>query len=455
MRVIVIGAGEVGVNLARTLGTDGHDVTVVDASAERCRALEGQIDALVVEGNGASPRILREVGVGDADLLAAVTHIDEVNMIAAMGAKQVNGRVTTVARVRDADFSNPDANGESDEEEATRGPFGIDFVIDPDHAAARDIEAAILLPGAVSVEYFGDGRLGLAEVIVGPESSLLGQPLADRERPEPAYIVGWSRRGAARLAHGEDVLEVGDHLIVVCPREHLPPAVARFAGTVRQVKRCVIFGGGRIGVRLGRRLENTPVQATILERDAARARHVAEKLGNALVLHEEGLSREAMLQSGVGEADAFVACAGDDRANLLAALNARELGADLCLSVVSREEFVPLVDALEIDAAFSPRLITAEQILRFVHTRALRAMHLLRSGFEALELEVEPKARIVGQRLGQTKGMLQGCRVGAILRGEEILMPHVGTELLTGDRVLMLGAEGTVHEIEPIFLERP
>jgi trk system potassium uptake protein len=444
MRVIVIGAGEVGVNLARTLATDGHEVTMVDSDADRCAALESEIDALVVEGNGASPRVLKEIGLKRVDLLAAVTQIDEVNLIAAMGAKQINPRMTTAARVRDPDFGATDPD-------SARGPFGIDYVIDPDHATAHDMAEAILLPGAVSVEYFGDGRLGLAEAILSEDSTLVGVPLAQRERPVPSYIVGWSRGGRPSLASGDDVLEPGDHLIVVAAREHLGETVARLAGRARTVKRCIVFGGGRIGLRLARILEDTKVQVTVLERDEARARRLAERLGNTLVLHEEGLSREALVQSGVDEADAFVSSAGDDRANLLAALNAKRLGADLCLSVVSREEFVPLVDALEIDAAFSPRLITAEAILRFVHTRALRAMHLLRSGFEALELEVDPGSLIEGRSLGATGGILRGCRVGAILRGEDVLVPSVGTELLGGDRVLMLGMEGTLSEVESAF----
>lgn len=450
MRVIVIGAGEVGVNLARTLGSDGHEVTVVDNEASRCASLEGELDAMVIEGNGASPKVLRDIGLENADLFAAVTQIDEVNMIAAMGAKQLNPRVTTIVRVREADFH----GSEEGDEETTRGPFGIDFVIDPDHATAHDISEAILLPGAVSVEYFGDGRLGLAEVIVGPDSELIGSTLYSRERPDPAYIVGWSRSGSPNLAKPDDVLEPGDHLTMVAAREHLATAVANFAGHVREVRRCIIFGGGKIGVRLARMFEETSVRATVLERDAERARSVAEELKGTLVLHEEGLSRDAMLQSGVDDADAFVACAGDDRANLLAALNAKRLGADLCVSVVSREEFVPLVDALEIDAAFSPRLITAEAILRFVHTRALRAMHLLRTGFEAIELEVEEGAQIVGREIGRTGGMLRGCRVGAILRGDQVVIPGVGTELLAGDRVLMLGVEGTLRDVEAIFLAR-
>lgn len=442
----MIGAGEVGVNVARTLSADGHDVTVVDNDPGRCQAIQGDLDALVVEGNGGSPRLLREVDAGSADLLAAVTERDEANLIAALGAGQLGTR-TTVARVRDPDFLGPD-------ESFARDVLGIDFVIDPDRATASEIADAIKLPGAVTVEYFGDGRLAIAEMIVTESSPLVGAELATRDRPHPAYIVGLSRRGEESLIRPEVVPEIGDHLLVAVPTEHVRAAIAHLAGSVRKVQRCVIFGGGRIGLRLAKVLEPTKVGVTLLERDGARARYLAERLSRVTVLHDEGVSREAQEAAHVGEADAFVACAGDDRANLLAALNAKRVGADLCMSIVSREEFTPLVDALAIDASFSPRLITAEGILRFVHTQTVRGIHLLRSGFEVIELEAEERARIVGKGIGETQGMLRGCRVGAILRGTEAMIPQKGTEIRAGDRVLMLGVAGALSGVEPFFARR-
>jgi len=443
MKTIVIGAGEVGVNVARTLSADGHDVKLVESDEARCAALQGEIDALVVPGNGASPRTLRELGAGEADLFAAVTQVDEVNIIAALGASQLGAR-TTVARVRDPEYFGGD-------EAFARNVLGIDFVIDPDRATAFDIAEAILLPGAVSVEYFGDGRLALAEVIVTESSPLVGVELARRDRPHPAYIVGMSRGDQQSLIRPEVVPQVGDHLLVTTPREHARDAIAHLAGSAREVRDCVIFGGGKIGLRLGEQLEKTSVRVTMLERDGDRARKLAERLPRTQVLHEEGVSREAQEAAGVNDADAFVACAGEDRANLLATLHAKRLGADLCLSVVSREEFTPLVDALAIDASYSPRLITAEAILRFVHTRTVRAIHLLRTGFEVIELEAEQGAKIVGKGIGETHGLLKGCRVGAILRGEEALIPRKGMEILAGDRVLMLGVAGALSGVEPAF----
>jgi trk system potassium uptake protein TrkA len=431
------------VNLARTLSADGHEVTLVDTDSDRATSLQGELDALVVAGNGASPRLLAELNVGSMDLLAAVTQVDEVNIIAALGAGQLGTR-TTVARVRDPEFFGPD-------ESFARDVLGIDFVIDPDRATASDMAEAIMLPGAVSVEYFGDGRLSLAEIIVTDASPLVGIELAKRDRPHPAYIVGLSRGGKESLIRPEVVPQVGDHLLVVVPTEYVRATVAHLAGRSREVRECVIFGGGKVGFRLARLLEPTRVRVTLLERDEARARYLAERLPRVTVLHDEGVSREAQVAAGVDDADAFVACAGEDRTNLLAALNAKRLGADLCMSVVSREEFTPLVDALAIDSAYSPRLITAEAILRFVHTRTVRAIHLLRSGFEALELEAEEGAKIVGKGIGETRGMLRGCRVGAILRDEQTIIPQKGTVLRAGDRVLMLGVAGALAGVEPFF----
>jgi len=285
VKTIVIGAGEVGVNVARTLSADGHDVTVVDNDPGRCATVQGELDALVVEGNGGSPRLLREVGAGSADLLAAVSERDEVNLIAALGARQLGTR-TTVARVRDPDFFGPD-------ESFARDVLGIDFVIDPDRATASDIADAIRLPGAVSVEYFGDGHLALAEMIVTESSPLVGTQLAERDRPHPAYIVGLSRGGDESLIRPEVTPQVGDHLLVAVPTEHVRAAMAHLAGSVREVSHCVIFGGGKIGLRLARLLEPTRVRVTMLERDGARARYLAERLPRVTVLHDEGVSREA------------------------------------------------------------------------------------------------------------------------------------------------------------------
>ncbi len=443
MKTLVIGAGEVGMNIARTLVTDGQEVTVIERDPDRAEQARAELDALVVEGNGASPRLLKETGVAGFDLLAAVTTIDEVNVIAALSAKS-QGVATVVARVRDPDFFEPGQASQT-------GVMGIDFVIDPDRATAEDIAETIALPGSVSVEYFSEGRLALVELIVGEDSPLIGRPLSERERPQPAYIVAGARAGVPFLARPDTVPEVGDHLILSTARENVREAVAYLVGHVEPIRNVIIFGGGRIGLPLARALEEKNVAVTVLERDAKRSTELAAALGRALVINDEGISRESQEDANVGTAGAFIACAGDDRANLVAALNAKRIGAGLCLATISREEFSPLVDALGLDASFSPRLITAEAILRFVHTKSVKALHFFRTGFEAMEMEVEPGAEIIGMAIGETHGILSHCRVGALLHDDTVEIPRRGTEISEGDRLLVLGEQGTLREIESAF----
>ena len=443
MKTLVIGAGEVGTNIARTLIADGQEVTVIERDPVRAEQARIELDALVIEGNGASPRLLKEIGVSDFDLLAAVTTIDEVNIIASLSAKS-EGVGTAVARIRDPDFFEEGRASET-------GVMGIDFVIDPDRATAEDIAETIAIPGSVSVEYFGDGQLAMVELIVGEDSPLVGRPLSERERPHPAYIVGGSRGGVPFLARPETVPEVGDHLILSTASANVKDAVAHLVGRVEPIRDVVIFGGGRIGLPLARALETKNVAVTVLERDAGRSAELAAALGRALVINDEGISKEAQEDANVGSAGAFVACAGDDRANLVATLNARRAGAGLCLATISREEFSPLVDALGLDASFSPRLIAAEAILRFVHTKGVRAIHFFRTGFEAMEMEVEPGAEIIGMAIGETHGILGHCRVGALLHDDTIEIPTRGTEINEGDRLLVLGEQGTLRGIESSF----
>jgi len=444
MRVLVIGGGEVGQNVARVLSAERHDVTLIDQDAARVEALQGEIDALVLPGNGASPRFLREVSAGQADLLVAVARRDESNVIAALAGHQLGAR-RTIARVRDHDYFGP-------EESFARDELGIDLLINPDRATAEDLAEAILLPGAVHVEYFAEGRVAVAESILTERSSLLGLSLAERRRVRPHSIVGLIRDGRAFPGEPGHRPRVGDRVLVAAAREDIRPVVADLAGRAQRVHEAVIFGGGRIGLPLARRLEESDeVNVTVMERDRERARHIAERLPGTTVLHEEGVGREVLLAQGVDRAGAFVACAGDDRANLLAALHAKRLGAGICMAVVSREEFVPLVDALGIDTAVSPRLVTSEAILRAVRGYNVKAMYLLLGGAEVLEVQADQGCPAEGRTIEQTESMAR-THVAAIVRDGRVLLPEEGRETVRGgDRFVVFNTRRGVADVKRTF----
>lgn len=443
MRVIVIGIGEVGQHVARALTADRHDVTVVDADADRVEAMQGDLDALVIAGNGASPRFLRDLGVGDADLFCAVTQSDEVNLIAALSAHQL-GAGRTVARVRDPEYFGEDPS-------LARNVLGIDFVVNPELATADDLAEAILLPGAVHVEYFADGKVAVAETILTNRSPLVGQPISSRRSVRPSYVFGLIRDGRSMAAEPLHRPKAGDHVLVSAARDDIASVVAHIAGHASRVRDVVIFGGGRVGLPLAQRLEGAgSFRITLMERDAARARYVAGELRATTVLHEEGLGKDALLSQGVDRAGAFVACAGDDRSNLLAALHARQLGAELCLAVVSREEFTPLVDALGVDAAFSPRLVTAEAILRAVRGPNVHAMYLLTGGAEVVEVEADAGCRADGSTVERANRQAH-THVTAIVRGGKVLIPTHDQRVQSGDRLVVFNARQGVADLRRAF----
>ncbi len=441
MRVIVVGLGEVGQHIARTLSAERHDVTVVDKDPVRVAAAQGDLDALVLSGNGASPRFLHDIGAGDADLVCGVTQSDESNVIAALAAHQLGAR-RTVARVRDPDYF-------ADDGSFARDVLGIDFVIHPERATAEGLAAAIRLPGAVHAEDFADGKVTIAECIVTERSPVIGHAIGERRPALPHAIAGLVRDGRVVAAEPGHRPRVGDHLIVAASRKDIGAVVAHLAGQASTVRDVIIFGGGRIGLPLAKALENS-YSVTVMESDLERARTIAESLRKATVLHEEGVGKDALLQHGVDRAGAFVGCAGDDRANLLAALNAKQLGCGLSLAVVSREEYTPLVDALHIDAGFSPRLVTAEAILRAVRGGDVEGVHLLLGGAELLDVEVDSGSRAEGKKVGNAASMA-ATRIAVMVRDGRVIVPDESQTVRAGDRVITFNAKRGVSDVVGTF----
>jgi trk system potassium uptake protein TrkA len=329
--------------------------------------------------------------------------------------------------------------------------LGIDFIIHPERATADDLAEAILLPGAVHVGHFAEGRVAIAEVILSDRSPVVGSSLGERRMVRPHTAVALIRNGKATVADPGHRPKAGDHLLIAAAREDAAAVVAHLGGRAVKVRDVIVFGGGRIGLPLVRRLESEGgFRVTVMERDAERARFVAERVQNATVLHEEGVSKDVLVAHGVDRVGAFVASAGDDRANLLAALNAKQLGAELCLAVVSREEFTPLVDALGIDAGFSPRLVTAEAILRAVRGTNVEAVHLLFGGAEVLEVQVDAGCRAEGRSVAAT-GAMAGTNVAAIVRDGRVIIPDGNEQVRGGDRVVTFNARRGVSDVATAF----
>ena len=442
MRTVIIGAGEVGFNTARMLSHEGHDVVLVEQNEALVERATEQLDALVIHGNGASPKLLAEAGISKSDLLIASSSSDEVNIIASLAAK-AQGVSHTVARIHNPDYYD------------TRDPFardmlGIDFVIHTEQMAAEEIKEALLVPGAVNVDTFAEESIEVAEVVLNEGSPAVGRALKDVDLPEGSLVVGVVRRGDALVPRGHTVMEHRDHVLLISGRRRISEAVKAVATDTAPVRDVTIYGGGRIGLRLALALEAAGMSVRVIERDEARARYVASQLRRGFVLHDEGISRDFLLQERVDKTDAFVAVTGDDRANLLAAMYARQLGARMTIAGISRGEFAPLADALGVDLTISPRVLAAEAILRFVRKGEVVEVALLESGAEMIELRVPERSPVTGRPLSEV-GFPDGAIVGALLRNGDVVIPTGREVLRPGDDAVVFTVEDAIEEVERLF----
>ena len=442
MRTVIIGAGEVGFNTARMLSYEGHDVILIEQSEALVERATEQLDALVIHGNGASPKLLAEAGIKRSDLLIAASSSDEVNIIACLAAK-AQGVPRTVARVHNPDYYDP-------REPFAQEMLGIDFVIHTEQMAAEEIKAALLVPGAINVDTFAGESIEVAEVILNEGSPAVGQALRDVNLPSGSLVVGVVRHGEALVPRGGTVLERRDHVLLISGRRHISEVVKAVATDTAPVKDVTIYGGGRIGLRLALALEEVGMSVRVIERDEVRARYVASQLRKGFVLHDEGISRDFLLQERVDKTDAFVAVTGDDRANLLAAMYARQLGARTTIAGISRGEFAPLADALGVDLTISPRMLAAEAILRFVRKGEVIDVTLLESGAEMIELRVPEGSRVADRPLSEV-GFPEGAIVGALLRDGHVVIPTGKEVLRPGDDAVVFTVEDAVDDVERIF----
>ena len=442
MQVVIVGAGEVGVHVARMLSNENHEVVVIDQNAVQVERLAEQLDALVIQGNGASPKVQVEAGIQKADLLVAATNHDETNITACLAAKY-HGVERTVARIHNPDYI--------PEESSSNNILGIDFIIHTEEVVAENIKAALLVPGAVNVEKFAEGRIEVAEVLLDQDSPAAGCAVQDVGLPERSLIIGGVRRGEALMSRGDTVLQAGDHIFVISETQRLREAVDAVAADTEPVREVMILGGGRAGLRLAEALEETDISLKIIESNAERAEYLASKLERGKVLHHRDVTRDFLVQEGVEHTDSFIAVTGDDRTNMLTCMYAKQLGARETIAGVGRGEFIPLAESLGVDITISGRLLAAGVISQFVRKGNVMAVTLLESGAQMIELGVPEDSRVTGQALADLD-FPKDAIVGIVLRNDETIIPRGNDTLEAGDDVVVFTTDAAVDEVESFFV---
>jgi trk system potassium uptake protein TrkA len=441
MYVIVIGAGEVGSNIAASLA-DSHEVVLVDRDGDVVESLTYELDVLPLEGDGTSLETLEEAGIAQADMVIACTDIDETNIVACATAKTVSDAFT-IARVKRTGFL--------DTWSGTEGAFGVDFMVCTDLLTAETIVRIADLPGARDVDSFANGCVRMAEFEVTEDSPVANQTVADADRFESLTFAAILRNGDVTIPRGDSVIEVGDKVIVIGS----PESVRQFAKSLTpthdlgELENVFIIGGSEIGYQTVRLFEQRGVTPHIVENDPDRARELAEELPDTVVFQNDATDVEFLAQEHVDEADLVVTMLEYDEKNLLVSLLAKRVGAARTVTVVENGRYVDLFETVGVDVAVNPREVTAEEITRFTREEHTENIAIIESDrAEVLEIEVDAESILANRTIADAAADLpEGVVIGAVTRDEQFITPRGDTVVEVGDHAVVFVDTNVLNDV--------
>ncbi|HEU0196548.1 MAG TPA: Trk system potassium transporter TrkA [Nevskiaceae bacterium] len=452
MKIVILGAGQVGATLAAQLASEHNDITVVDTDEQALAGLAEQADIRVIRGHGSHPDTLRRAGANDADLLIAVTDSDETNMLACRIAQTLFHTPTKVARVRAAEYLDAAAQLFGND------VLAIDRHISPEASVTEAVLRLIETPGALQVVDFAAGRVRLVGVRAYYGGPLVGHELRELPKHLPqgveARVAAIYRRGRPILPQGDTLIEADDEVFFIAPRDHIPEIMAELRRRDRPVRRVMLVGGGNIGLRIARALENR-LQVKVIEQNRGRARHIAEQLDHAVVLTGDGANETLLAEERIDDVDFFCAVTDDDEANILSSMLAKRLGASKVVALINRIAYVNLVEGGAIDIALSPQQATASALLALVRrgdvVQVWRLRHGAAEALEAIAQGTRETSKVVGRRLDELK-LPPGTTIGAIVRGEDVHIAHHDTVISAGDHVILFSVDKHhADDVEALF----
>ncbi len=436
MKIIILGAGQVGSTAAQQLSREQtNDVTVVDTRDEILRDLQDRLDIRTVSGNAAHPAVLEAAGGNGADLIVALTNSDEVNMIACQIAWTLFRTPTKIARIRSGDYNQrPELFGDT--------AIPVDLAISPEQLVTDYVERLIRYPGALQVLDFADGRVRLVGMRALKGGKLVGHQLRELRAHIPnrdVRVAAIYRDGQNVKPDGDTVIAEHDEVFFIAARDDMRTMMKELITEEAPVRRVVIAGAGNIGYRLARALEDR-AQVKLIDRSAERTRRAAETLRNTLVLTGDAADEELLLEENIDDTDVFVALTNAEEINILSAMLAKRLGARRVMALINRPSYAELMEGGKIDIAISPQTITIGALLSHVRRGDVVRVHSLRRGAaEAMEAIVHADGRnspVAGKRIDQI-GLPEGTTIGAIVRGEEAIMAHHDTVIEVDDHVIL------------------
>lgn len=450
MKIIILGAGQVGGSLAASLASEANDITVVDSDNDRLRELSGSLDIRTVTGHASYPAVLREAGAEDADLLVAVTNSDEVNMVACQVAYTFFRTPTKIARVRSVNYLARNALFAND-------AIPVDVVISPEQVVTNYVRRLIEFPGALQVLSFADGKAQLVAVKAVHGGPLVGNELRALRQHMPRIdtrVAAIFRRDRPIIPEGSTVIEAGDEVFFIAATRDIRAVMSELRRIEDSYKRIMIIGGGNIGERLAEAIE-TRYSIKLVERSGSRSRQLSTHLTKTVVIHGAGTDKQLLLEENIEDIDVFCALTSDDEANIMSSMLAKRLGARKTIALVNNPAYVDLLQGGDIDIAFSPQQVTIGSLLTHVRRGDIANVHSLRRGAaEAIEIVARGDMRnskVIGRRIGEID-LPEGASIGAIVRRDEVIMGHNNVIIEPEDHVIVFVVDKKrIRDIERLF----
>ena len=450
MKIIILGAGQVGGTLAQNLSSEANDITIIDTDAERLRILQDRMDIRTIVGRGSYPNVLRQAGIEDADMLVAVTNSDEVNMIACQIAFTLFRTPTKIARIRAmayitrSDLFNHDA-------------LPIDVIISPEQVVTNHIKRLIEHPGALQVVDFAQGKAQLVAVKAFHGGPLVGQEIRYLRQHMPSIdtrVAAIFRRDHPIMPEGSTIIEVDDEVFFIAAKNNIRAVMSELQRLESNYSRIIIAGGGNIGERLAEALESR-YRVKIIDHNANRCRYLSQTLSRTIVLQGSASDQDLLLEENIEETDVFLAVTNDDEANIMSSMLAKRLGARKVMTIINNPAYVDLVQGGDIDIAISPQQVTIGSLLTHVRRGDMVNVHALRRGaaeaIEAIAHGDENSSKVVGKAIGEID-LPEGTTIGAIVRGEKVLIAHDNIVIQTDDHVILfLVNKRRIRDVERLF----
>jgi len=446
MNIIIIGAGNVGTNIADYLSKEGHDITVIDESKDRLREVGELMDVATLNGHAADHVVLERAGVSEAHLVLAVTNHDEVNLLSSFTARRMGAR-TTVARVRNQIY-----HQRMDLDYAAA--LKIDLILSPERLTAQEIVKFVDNPAALAMETYARGRVEMRRFIVEEDSQLVHTPLRNIKMPQGTLVVSISRGDEVIIPTGSDTIEPGDRVALIGLPRQIHEAQVLFTQVEQEIgtrQEVILAGGGETGFYLADTLERRGHRVKLIENDRDRCQFLSEKLHSTTVVHGDARNMPFLKEERVGSGDVFIATTGDDETNVMSSLLARELGVSKTCCLVGRPDYVPVVEKVGVDLVLSPRVVTASKVLALVKRGQIRSVSILEEGkAEVVEFLVGSNSAVVNQPLKDLH-LPSGCLVATLVHRGQVQVPRGSSVLRTGDIVIVAGLSESIDEVESLF----